>query len=446
MGSSSATTGSSWASPTAGGEGSSSSGGEPDGPRPPELLPLGEYCGDGERRTASFCFVRVEVGDRPGRPFARVGVAVDLDGDGHSSFGIGDRREADAGVGFEYFLTMAHLQTDGSFRLDAEVETQQFWADFAGDFDGDGDDDVMGAIETAGSGSEIFVHRSQGNMIADLERHEVVEPGGTWPAFVMDIDGDGWVEAVVGREGEGAQVFRRELDLWVETSSLLPLPSCMNLSESAFADFDGDGTVDVVTTGGTQSCDPHPQSYDPAWHRVAVFLAEPEGPTLIAGPQVPMGGVNLTPSDANLGLHAGDFDGDGIADILVPLVDTASSTPSGTSLLRGHGDGTFDEPVVVSRADLGGFTIIRPGDFDGDGRLDLLASREDARTGLVELAIVHGDWPRPQWVTIAILDGTGILAVGDVNGDGAADMLTTDPSLTPPNGGFTHYIALVSAP
>ena len=70
---------------------------------------------------------------------------------------------------------------------------------------------------------------------------------------------------------------------------------------------------------------------------------------------IPLGG----PVNA---VAAGDFTGDSIPDIL------ATSPDIGVLLLKGHGDGTFDAPILVDPA-YGGYSIVAA-DFDGNGTLD----------------------------------------------------------------------------
>jgi len=65
------------------------------------------------------------------------------------------------------------------------------------------------------------------------------------------------------------------------------------------------------------------------------------------------------------GVALGDFDNDGLLDVVTSNQDT-----SATTVLPGRGDGTFDAPVTTA-AGGGGDAVV--GDFDEDGNLDYIA-------------------------------------------------------------------------
>lgn len=416
----------------------------PTQPLPPEIPPLGEGCGDGIPATGEFCYVRVEIGELPGRPIGRMSFAIDLDGDGRESFGIGTSAEEGGGR----FVTIAHFDPDGSFRLDSTLPTWNWSGNFTDrDFDGDGRNDVIGIGASPGWYSLFMVHRNLGDTVAELASEEVLDDGASGHAFPLDVDGDGVLEVVAGVEFEGIHLRRRVGGQWTQVGPTLPLPACNWLTGNAHADFNEDGFEDFVTTGGTQACDPFPQTYDPSWYQVAVFFSDPLTGQFVAGPELPMGGLHDPMSDEARNVFAGDFDHDGHADILVPLQESfATSKHIGTSFLRGHGDGTFDPAVIVKVEDNDGFSVGSRGDFDGDGNVDMLGGRSLPDSGLGELAAAHGSWPDLSFHVIAVVDRSSGVTIGDVNGDGVTDVLMTDASLTPLFERRTYYFALISAP
>jgi len=102
----------------------------------------------------------------------------------------------------------------------------------------------------------------------------------------------------------------------------------------------------------------------------------------------------------------GDFNGDGKPDML----------SSGGTLLLGKGDGTFTTGTPVT----GGAVAV--GDFNGDGKIDVL--QQSTGTLLVLLGNGDGTFKAP----VSTNSGASLYALtaGDVNGDGKADVLGLD--------------------
>jgi hypothetical protein len=118
------------------------------------------------------------------------------------------------------------------------------------DIDGDGDLDLF----VGQANGAVSFYRNDGSRRAPKFVLAVEQLGGiragrrSAPALV-DLDGDKRLDLVIGREGGGAAVFRdgggRGEPQFTEWTGLdLPLPS---LATPVFADFDGDGAVDVLT-------------------------------------------------------------------------------------------------------------------------------------------------------------------------------------------------------
>jgi hypothetical protein len=119
-----------------------------------------------------------------------------------------------------------------------------------------------------------------------------------------------------------------------------------------------------------------------------------------------------------------DFNGDGAGDVL-------AIHPDGRLLMyRGNGAGGW----LTGRADaIGtswqGFTaLLYPGDFSGDGKPDLLARTPDGRLLMYRSDGAAG-WllGRGEQVGVGWQDFTALLAPGDFNGDGKPDVLARAP-------------------
>ena len=114
----------------------------------------------------------------------------------------------------------------------------------------------------------------------------------------------------------------------------------------------------------------------------------------------------------------GDFNGDGIADIVV-----ANETDNTVSILLGNGDGGFmpaGSPVAVGTGPFG----VAVGDFNADGHADLAVANTDSNTVSILLGNGSGGFtPSPP---VAVGTTPYFVAVGDFNGDGIADLAVTN--------------------
>ena len=125
-------------------------------------------------------------------------------------------------------------------------------------------------------------------------------------------------------------------------------------------------------------------------------------------------------------LAAGDFNSDGRIDLVVSLNDPQFSL----SLLTGNGDGTFSAPVnFENNAAQEDSPAVVATDLDNDGRLDVVLAHAiscfvspcvAARTITVMLGFGDGTFQTPFDIDV----GTGMsrIAVGDFNSDGIKDL------------------------
>lgn len=132
------------------------------------------------------------------------------------------------------------------------------------------------------------------------------------------------------------------------------------------------------------------------------------------------------PSNANYGLKlnqrvfrmgVGDFNGDGRDDLVVANPDGAKN-----SFLFGTKSGDF-KPGPDFAAGLG-IWALAAADFNGDGKLDLVTAnrREDS----VSVLLGHGDGSFQPATNYPVGSFPGAIAIGDLNGDGVPDIVTAN--------------------
>ena len=172
----------------------------------------------------------------------------------------------------------------------------------------------------------------------------------------------------------------------------------------AVGDFNRDGNLDLATVPGTG-----------IGTDLAVFLGNGDGTFKRL--------VNY--SVAGVPMFTADFNGAGILD-LVFLRDYA------IYVMLGNGDGTFQKPqeVISSTHQIGncGFgQVLFVTDFNADGNADLAYCERDypANRGKIWIALGNGDgtFKKPVSITVHPYQGAFSFAVGDFNSDGKTDLL-----------------------
>jgi hypothetical protein len=121
------------------------------------------------------------------------------------------------------------------------------------------------------------------------------------------------------------------------------------------------------------------------------------------------------------GAVVGDFNGDGILDLIVG--QTINGQTGSINFYRGLGNGTFAAPITSpSTLPVG---ALMSGDFNGDGKLDLVVTSFDPG-GFNSEAVVFINNGFGHFVQGTILgggDGGWLSGIADVNGDGILDVL-----------------------
>ena len=122
-----------------------------------------------------------------------------------------------------------------------------------------------------------------------------------------------------------------------------------------------------------------------------------------------------------VGQAVGDFNGDGKADLVV--VNQGSNT---MSVLLGNGDGTFQPKTDYATGTSPAGVAV--GDFNGDGKADIAVANTGANS--VSVLLGNGDGTFQPKTDIALPLTPVALTVGDFNGDGKADLAVATDNTT----------------
>ncbi|HEX8290375.1 MAG TPA: VCBS repeat-containing protein, partial [Pyrinomonadaceae bacterium] len=167
----------------------------------------------------------------------------------------------------------------------------------------------------------------------------------------------------------------------------------------AAGDFNGDGNTDLVTANLNSN-------------NVSILLGNGAGG--FTGP------VNFPAGLGPNSVGVADFNGDGKLDLAVANQIVGSGT---VSILTGAGDGTFSAPSGFTA---GSFPLdLAVGDFNGDGKSDVAIPNSETNEIRVLPGTGTGSLGAPIVTAAAASGFSGVfrLEVGDFNGDGKSDLV-----------------------
>jgi hypothetical protein len=363
---------------------------------------------------------------------------------------------------------------DGTFQTYQKISTDESWAGQAvvGDFDGRHYANGLPILDfatTGGLGVNVYMNKG-GSTLAFLP--PVSYAAGLNPSSltVGDFRGDGKLDLAVANQdsnnvsvllGNGDGKFQPAVNYAVGSDPL----------SIGVGDFNGDGKLDLaVANDGSGNVSvlqgtgkgtflkaqnfaevfPSPNSSNIAptggtdYYALAVADFGGTGYSGVAvasfldgqisvmegvGTSLFQPAVQLPVGYARGGVATGDFNGDGKADIAFSSVLDHVGITGPVQVFPGNGDGTFSSPInsSVTLADLPAV-----GDFNGDGKLDLVTTSDPYNeVGELNVLLGNGDGTFRSSCSLDFGDNVRSVAVGDFNGDGKLDLAVS-------LGGNTH--------
>lgn len=332
-------------------------------------------------------------------------VAGDFTGDGKLDLVAG----SDQGSSFSILLGNG----DGTFQSPESysVGAAEVFYVLAADFNGDGKLDIAAAAN--GSSSVVSVVLGNGDGTFQPPDNLVISSGEPLTALATgDFNQDGKLDLAIAGESNTVLIALGNGDGTFQT------PRGYAVGDDAewvtVGDFNGDGKLDLAVTNLLDST-------------VSILLGKGDGTfeSQVTYATAPEPGSVVT----------GDFNGDGKLDLAM-VARTTNDTVFAVSILLGNGDGTFQAHQEFTTGDEPAQVVF--GDFNSDGKIDLAtvnACGDDPNCGrtssaTVSILVGNGDGTFQSHVDFPAGFEPGQLVTGDFNGDGRADLVTAAGSLS----------------
>jgi hypothetical protein len=354
--------------------------------------------------TASVAFTTstIPAGLNPG------GIVVaDFNHDGKPDLAFVNQNQPDSTCytpGFGNVGTIAILMGngDGTFSNQASLCFPQFGVgDFAGpqlvagDFNGDGNTDLVAAFNSEGLWTfAVFTGNGDGTF-ASPSAFDLF--GGIREVIAADFNRDGTLDlAFPAVEVDFFSIF---VALGSGDGTFPNVSGFSNFLKGfslAAGDFNNDGILDLAVVGDSN---------------VTILLGNGDATFTVAASQPAV--ALVSPASVT----TGDFNGDGILDLAI-----ADAGSSAFTVLQGNGDGTFTQ--VIGEPPLPDFSsFVTTSDVNGDGKLDLVFSSEP---NTLSIYLGNGDGTFRAGLIQSMNYAPYGVGIGDFNGDGRLDLAVTN--------------------
>lgn len=310
-----------------------------------------------------------------------------------------------------------------------------------GDFNGDGRDDIMALNH--GAAGDVYIGISGKDRPFAGTRWNTGLCTGSQECQTGDFNGDGKDDLVVFLKNTEPGAAENDVQVRLSTGASFGAASlwhedlCGIGQSCAVGDFDGDGKSDLISWTRTAGAGASVGDVRVALNEGGAFgLPKKWQGSLCAGNEI---------------CKVGDFNGDGRSDMAVFLRDTRTDSSRGdvlVSLSTGSGFGAAQ--LWHDGFCLGG-EVCEVGDFDGDGKDDIVTFVRNARTdggsGNVQVAVSNGEsFGGGRVWTDSLCLANEVCKTGDFNGDGRADAIAFTRNSSPGAEAGDVRVSLAAAP
>jgi hypothetical protein len=332
-----------------------------------------------------------------------VASAGDVNGDGYGDVAIGAPGSNKAYIALG---GASGLGTPAAMSVAGEIGSFGASLSSAGDVNGDGYGDVVIGAQLS---NRAYYAYGGASGLGALNAISVAGENGQFAYSVAsagDVNGDGYGDVIIGaRDSSIAYIAHGGAEGLGGAMAFSGLGSSYYGQTVAFADVNGDGYMDVVAG-----------AYDT--NRVYVALSSDRGMStpiaLQAAGETGSFGISVA--------GAGDVNGDGYEDVII-----GASSSNKAYIAYGSATGLGAPGAITSTVFRFGFIVAGAGDINGDGYDDALVGSLGEQAGICYGSATGLTAPVVVGAGTGGMFGSELKGIGDVNGDGFADVLIAEP-------------------
>ena len=278
-----------------------------------------------------------------------------------------------------------------------------------GDYDSDGDLDLLISGDSWSEGPISKVYKNKGNNTFDslsISLPHLYYSSVAWG----DYDNDGDLDFILTGLSYPDYAFVSKIYRNDGNDKFVPISSGLKGVQSgsvAWGDYDNDGDLDILITGNASFSSNQPYS--------AIYKNDGND-TFTEQTSIQLTGVSYS------SVAWGDYDNDGDLDI---LLTGQSSGNQVSKIYKNNGDNTFTEQTSIQLAGVS-YSSVAWGDYDNDGDLDILLTGNSLGNPISKIYRNNGDNTFTEQTSIQLIGvSTSSVAWGDYDNDGYLDILLT---------------------